>query len=435
MKSLLLILCIAWTQIIFGQTNYFPPINGTWETTDPNSLGWCMDELQPLYQYLDTTNSKGFIVLKDGKIVLEKYFGNFTQDSSWYWASAGKSLTAFAVGIAQQKGLLSIDNPVSNYLGDGWTSCTKAQEEKITVRHLLMMSSGLDDNTSNPFCNEPSCLTYKAEPGTRWAYNTGVYSLLIKIIEKITGQDYNLFISKNIGIPTGMKGLWISAQGELYITKVQTMARFGLLILNHGVWANNDILQDSNYFQAMVNTSQPMNQAYGFLWWLNGKQTFMVPGLPIQLPGSLVPNAPQDAYFAMGKYGQIICIVPSQNLVVIRMGDDPGNNEQLVSPIYLDKIFTYLNKIICNPASVQSSKKVESVVIYPNPVINSIIWANPNNLSIKTIEFYNAHGQLLQTIQPKRQFADVSSFKPGTYIALFKDQNHVLIGQSQFIKI
>jgi CubicO group peptidase (beta-lactamase class C family) len=123
---------------------------------------------------------KGFIVLKDGKIVLEKYFGNFTQDSSWYWASAGKSLTAFAVGIAQQKGLLSIDNPVSNYLGDGWTSCTKAQEEKITVRHLLMMSSGLDDNTSNPFCNEPSCLTYKAEPGTRWAYNTGVYSPLDK---------------------------------------------------------------------------------------------------------------------------------------------------------------------------------------------------------------------------------------------------------------
>lgn len=435
MKSLLLTLCLVWTVNIFSQTNYFPPINGPWETTDPNSLGWCTDEIQPLYQYLESTNSKGFIVLKDGKIVLEKYFGNFTQDSSWYWASAGKSLTAFAIGIAQQKGLLSIEKPVSNYLGSGWTSCTQDQEDKITVRHLLMMSSGLDDNPTNPFCNEPSCLTYKAEPGTRWAYNTGVYSLLIKIIETITGKDYNFFISKNIGTPTGMKGLWISAQGELYITTVQTMARFGLLILNKGIWAGNDILKDANYFQAMVNTSQPMNQAYGFLWWLNGKQTFMVPGLPIPLTGTLVPNAPSDAYFAMGKNGQIICIVPSQNLVVIRMGDDPGNNEQLVSPIYLDKIYTYLNKIICTPASVQSSDKIKSVTIYPNPVSNSMVWTNPQNLSIQSVEFYNANGQLIKTIQPKRQFADVSSLKSGSYIALFKDHNNVLIGQSQFIKI
>ncbi|MFN5596947.1 MAG: serine hydrolase, partial [Bacteroidota bacterium] len=87
-----------------AQTTYFPPNTGTWETTSPQSLGWCDANIDSLYNYLNQKNTKAFIILKDGKIVLEKYFGNFTQDSIWYWASAGKTLTAFTVGLAQQDG-------------------------------------------------------------------------------------------------------------------------------------------------------------------------------------------------------------------------------------------------------------------------------------------------------------------------------------------
>ena len=63
-------------------------------------------------------------MLKDGKIAIEKYFGTFTKDSLWYWASAGKTLTAFLVGQAQENGLLSISDSTSKYLGSGWTGLT-----------------------------------------------------------------------------------------------------------------------------------------------------------------------------------------------------------------------------------------------------------------------------------------------------------------------
>jgi len=96
---------------LHSQNLYFPPVTGNvWETTSPASLGWCEEHLPELYDYLEDANSKGFIVLKDGRIVLEKYFGTFTKDSLCYWASAGKSLTSFLVGIAQQAGKLSIED-------------------------------------------------------------------------------------------------------------------------------------------------------------------------------------------------------------------------------------------------------------------------------------------------------------------------------------
>ena len=126
----------------FSQNLYFPPVNGDrWETIQPESLGWCTDSINSLYDYLDAEESKAFILLKDGKIVLEKYFYQFTKDSLWYWASAGKTLTAFLTGIAQSEASLNLSDPASDYLGKAWTSCSLAQEQQITIRNLLTMTS------------------------------------------------------------------------------------------------------------------------------------------------------------------------------------------------------------------------------------------------------------------------------------------------------
>jgi len=435
MKRWFLTYVCFWVLSLTAQNDYFPPVNGEWKTTNPEDLGWCTDKIDPLYHYLDSTNSKGFMVLKGGRIVLEKYFAPFTKDSVWYWASAGKSLTAFAIGIAQKQGLLSITDPVSKYLGQGWTSCTPEQENKITIQHVLEMSTGIDDHPSDQFCNDPECFTYKAEPGTRWSYNTGVYSILVKLIEKITGQDYTFFLAKNIGNATGMKGLWVSGQGELYITKLQTMARFGLLIANHGVWAGNDILKDSDYFQAMVNTSQPMNLAYGFLWWLNGKKNFMVPGVQFTIPGWLVPNAPEDSFFALGKYGQIICIIPSLDIVIVRLGEEPGNNENLVSPVYLNTIFTYLNQVMCNTNASKSLDNLQPVKIFPNPANQTLYWSAIDNSSIKEVEIVNTLGQSVRKLRVSGTEIQLSYLIPGNYTILFKDSNQRVIARERFTKI
>jgi hypothetical protein len=84
---------------------YFPPIGSTeWQITTPESLGWNTANIQPLYDYLRQQDTRAFLVLKNGKIVLEKYFGQnfqgtaFDKTSFWYWASAGKTLTGFMVG-------------------------------------------------------------------------------------------------------------------------------------------------------------------------------------------------------------------------------------------------------------------------------------------------------------------------------------------------
>ena len=106
---------------------YFPPIASTeWETTSTSGLGWDEAALNELYTYLEDENTRAFIILKDGKIAVEKYWGStisnngdFDASSIWYWASAGKTLTAFLCGIAQQKGLLDIEDKTSDYLGEG----------------------------------------------------------------------------------------------------------------------------------------------------------------------------------------------------------------------------------------------------------------------------------------------------------------------------
>jgi hypothetical protein len=137
---------------------YFPPNNSTvWDTISPTSLGWCKIRIDSLSDFLDSNNTKAFILLKDGKIVLEEYFHGHSDTSNWYWASAGKTLTAFMVGVAQEENFLQIADTTSTYLGKGWTACTPGQEEKITIRHQLTMTSGLDDGVADHYCTFDTC--------------------------------------------------------------------------------------------------------------------------------------------------------------------------------------------------------------------------------------------------------------------------------------
>jgi CubicO group peptidase (beta-lactamase class C family) len=231
---------LLYSSVVLSQT-YFPPNNAqTWSTTDPSTLGWCQTKIDSLYRFLESNDTKAFILLKDGKIVLEKYMNGHTVSSNWYWASAGKTLTATLIGIAQQENLLKISEPSSKFLGKGWTSCTPEQEDKITIRHQLTMSSGLDDGVADPFCTLGSCLKYKADAGNRWAYHNGPYTLLDGVIEKATGKSLNLYMNQNIKPVTGMDGLFVKqGYNNVYFSTARSMARFGLLILNKGIWDKN----------------------------------------------------------------------------------------------------------------------------------------------------------------------------------------------------
>lgn len=316
------------------EATYFPPVSGTeWQTKSPASLGWSDGGLNDLYNYLQSKNTKAFIILKDGRIVVEKYFGSFTADSNWYWASAGKTMTGMLVGIAQQEGLVNINKKTSDYLGAGWTSAPIAKENLITVKHQLTMTTGLDDGVPDSDCTTQACLSYKADAGTRWAYHNAPYTLLDKVIESATGKSFNTYFQEKIRDRIGMNGLWFKGTGfnNVYYSNARSMARFGLLMLNKGKWDQTNILSDAAYFDSQTNTSQSLNLSYGYLTWLNGKASYMLPTVQLVLNGAMTPNAPPDMYAALGKNDQKVYVVPSQKLVVIRMGESAGNSMLAVS--------------------------------------------------------------------------------------------------------
>ncbi len=344
-------LCLVLPGAGTGQSLYFPPLAGeTWETVDPADLGWCTDGIDDLYALLEENNTKAFIVLKGGRIALEKYFGTFTTDSVWYWASAGKTLTGFLTGMAQEQGFLSIDDTTSQYLGAGWTSCDPADELKRTIWHQLTMTTAFDDS-GDAFCTLPECLECIAEPGTRWAYHNGPYTLLDDVLEAATGQNLNLYIQQQLRTTTGINGLFIrTGDNNIFYSRPRMMARFGLLLQANGTWDGEAVLGDTAYLNAMRRSSQALNKSYGYLTWLNGQESYMLPGLQFVLPGSVLPDGPDDMYMALGKNGQYINVVPSLDLVLIRMGNAPAND--LVPVVLNNQIWQRMNDILCPATSI-----------------------------------------------------------------------------------
>ena len=300
---------------------YFPPIDGTstWETQSISALGWNQNAVQPLLDYLALKNSKSFILLVNGKIVMENYFNGHSATTNWYWASAGKTLTSTLTGIAEQEGFININAKVSDYLGTGWTSETLAKENLITNKNLLTMTSGLEDS-ANGDCVTPSCLIYNADAGSRWAYHN-VYVKLQDVIAVATNQSFTSYFNTKLRNKIGMDGGWFtSGNNSVYGSTSRSMARFGLLALNKGKWNGSTILNE-NYFNQATSTSQNINLSYGYLWWLNGKASYHLPESQYQFSGSIIPTAPNDMFMALGKNDQKIYVVSSKNMVVIRMGD------------------------------------------------------------------------------------------------------------------
>ncbi|MES2543835.1 MAG: serine hydrolase [Bacteroidota bacterium] len=314
-----------------SESLYFPPLDSstTWETKSINSLGWNESAVQPLLDYLELKNSRSFIILVNGKIVMENYFNGHSNTSNWYWASAGKTLTSTMTGIAQQEGFLDINTKVSQYIGTGWTNETLAQENLITCKHLLTMTSGIED-IANGDDVSPSSLDYVADAGNRWAYHN-VYVKLQDVIAQASGQTWINYFNAKLRNKIGMDGAWItSGNNMVYWSTTRSMARFGLLMLNKGKWNSEQILNE-NYFNQATNTSQSINLGYGYLWWLNGKASYHLPQTQYQFSGTIIPAGANDMYMALGKNDQKIYVVPSKKMVVIRMGDAADSSNLALS--------------------------------------------------------------------------------------------------------
>ena len=323
---------------------YFPANSGTeWETTSVTQLGWNTNAIGDLKNFLAQKNTKSFMILVNGRIVMEEYFNGHSASAEWEWNSAGKTLVAATTGIAQQEGLLNINNKVSDYIGTEWTNKKKKKENLIKVRHLLTMTSGIDETHQLMI---PYNLTYVADAGTRWAYGN-VFQKLTDIVAEASNQDFETYFNAKLKNKIGMNGYWnFGTIFTIYHSNTRSMARFGLLALNKGKWKDEQIINEA-YFTESINSSQNINSSYGYLTWLNGKENFMIPGEQTVYNGFLVPNAQADMYAAMGAKDQRIYVVPSKKLVIVRMGEasDPNNPNFAVSG-FDNELWTKINAVI-----------------------------------------------------------------------------------------
>ena len=429
-KQFLVLFLFLIPVISSSQELYFPPAEpNAWQTLSPTSLGYCPSGIDSLYTYLDQNNTKAFILLKDGKIVLEKYFGTFAQDSLWYWASAGKTLIGFLVGVAQQENHLSIDDATSDYLGQGWTSCTRQQEQKITIRNLLSMTSGLNDGVANPECTDASCLQFLADAGTRWAYHNGAFTILGRVIDSATGRNLNQFMFSRLKNLIGMDGgFTISPDNLAYFSTPRSMARFGLLLLAEGMWESTPVLSNHTYYQAMTNSSQSLNPSYGYLIWLNGKSYYLTPLRQTIFPGSFNAEAPDDMFAALGKNGQLINLAPSQGLVWIRMGDPPTSGSGLVTHDFNNEIWIRVNGLNCIPTSVEEQENVEAsaIMIYPNPATDKISIQPPKDERLKSIEMFDVAGKSVLKAGDMEQIS-LTHLRQGVYLLEVKTEQRSMV--------
>jgi CubicO group peptidase (beta-lactamase class C family) len=298
---------------------YFPPAAGEWATVSPAAVGWNEAALEEALAVAGRRRSTGVVLLVGGRILAERYWRGASAATGRDVASVQKSITSFLVGALAAEGRLALDDPVSRWLGTGWTHARARDERRIEVRHLLAMTSGLDDDFRKV-----------AAAGKRWYYGNDAYHQLHPVLERAGRSSLQRISDTRLFAPTGMtSGTWRPRFGRdpngrrllgLALTP-RDLARFGLLALAGGAW-NGRRLVPRAYVRSALSTSQPMNPSYGRLWWLNGKASYRLPGpAPSLEPGPLVPSAPQDLVAALGAGDQKIYVVPSLDLVVARQGE------------------------------------------------------------------------------------------------------------------
>lgn len=282
-------------------------------------------------------NTRAFIVVYKGRILGERYAPGVPRDMPHLSWSQGKAITAALIGVLVQQGELTLDQPapVAEWAGDARRS--------ITIANLLHMSSGLDFENLG-LGNENSLSTdnhhfriyfdginvfdhavsfpLAVEPNTRWRYLNSDPLTLGRIVRQTVerrGDRYHEFpwtaLFDRIGIKNAV--LETDAWGNFILTGYDYMsardwARFGLLHLQDGVWEGERILPEG--WVDFVSTPAPASEArdYGGQFWLNA--------------GGQHPRIPEDAFWPSGFMGQSTLIIPSRELVIVRLGPSAGGN-------------------------------------------------------------------------------------------------------------
>ncbi len=316
------------------------PAPGTdWKADDPAAHGFDPAKLNAAADYAASNSSRCLVVVRDDRIVGEWYWNGTTRTSAIPTWSLAKSYTSTLVGIAVDEGLIkSIDDPAERYLPQ-WRD---GAHDGVTIRHLLSMTSGLQFDSgadsveivdAKDMDAQALALPVTDRPGTTWRYSNQAVQVLEPVLRDATGKDLETFAQEKLWGPLGFQAHWQhDAAGHVttYMNVLATCrdhARFGELFLHRGCWGSKRVVS-SKWVAEATTPSSSLNRGYGLLWWLNAGTPVLdsVTFKPEQ--GRLHPYAPADDYCAEGLGSEMIEVVPSLDLVVVRAGfapqDDPA---------------------------------------------------------------------------------------------------------------
>jgi Beta-lactamase len=285
-----------------------------WQPANPASLGLNVKALELHGDLCTKTGADACLVIYKGKVVQERYYRSYR--TPIMAMSSTKSITGILVGMLIGDGKIkSVDEPVCTYVKE-WC---EGQKGKVTIRHLLAMTSGLPrmSNESVGLVSDKNAFVIKlplaTEPGTAWAYSNEGVQLLSPILDKAAGEPIQDYARRRLFEPLGMKStrLHLDEKGHAWTyadmeTTPREFARIGLLMLNKGVWQGKRIVSES-WVEQMTKPSQTLNPRYGLLWWL-----FDNP----------------KGYGAQGYLETNLYVFPEKDLIVVRMQAKPRDKQQ-----------------------------------------------------------------------------------------------------------
>jgi CubicO group peptidase (beta-lactamase class C family) len=349
--SLLTLLCAAWLVSCASTSGYQEPeqTDDGWQTASLGDVGIDEKEISKAVariQHNTYQNVHSMLIVKDGKLVFEAYFGGYAWDydgdqfrgrrtdfdmnTTHNLASVTKSLTSALVGIAIDQGLIQgVDEPAFSFF-PAYADLEGEQKGKITLEHLLTMTSGLRWNEQElPYSDTTNDLVQLflvrnpveyilakpvvSEPGTKWYYNGGGTNLLGEVIREATGQRMDAYAEQVLFAPLGITNYeWdhinpdmIHASGNLKL-RPRDMAKFGYLFLNGGVWNGERIISREWVEESTSRHALPRwADGYGYQWWLRTYHS---------------GSEPVDSFYAAGWGGQRITVFPSLDMVVVFTG-------------------------------------------------------------------------------------------------------------------
>jgi CubicO group peptidase (beta-lactamase class C family) len=329
---------IAWAPAAAAMRCELPLLPGQPFTVGwPSALGLDAAALKQAVDYATAHNSYSVRVYRHNCLAARSSLDVLTEDVPNNVWSTTKGVVAMLAGRAEKLGKLSLGDPIGKYLPQADTA-----HAAVTIRQLLTQSSGLHFVWTPELLGIPDDevqytldLPFDYPRGTHFEYGQTTVTVLARVIQEAVGQDLQDFAHEQLFAPIGIERDWIwmrdragntKGWADLYMAP-SDLGRLGHVMLNQGRWRDVQLLRREYVRQA--STPSPANPYYGFLFWLNASDH----GYTVAFPGAraienrrMFESAPPDLYAFVGFRDQLIFVIPSLDMVVVRTGE-PGNTE------------------------------------------------------------------------------------------------------------